>query len=601
MNSLQALKSSELFADLDEKILRQLADSAQFIELKSGVALYRQGDEGDALYLLSNGRLSVSILDETGKKEIRLAELGRYEIVGELALITGEKRSVTVRAVRDSGLIKISKSSFSRLMAQHPQAALRIMRHIIERLRRPRTSRARDAMMSSRTMAVVPAHSGLKYREFTKGLAEALGDSGATLRLDAERVDTALGKDYSQTVFEDAERNLSLYSWLNALEGQYRYIVYQADEDAEAWTRRCLRQADRILILVDSRKEPEATPVIQYIQEHKIKAPVEFVFIHEDEFNYHTQPFAWRQLVNSQRHHQHLAAYDRKSMGHIARMISGHALGLVMGGGGARGFAHLGLLRALEERNIEIDLVGGASFGALVAALCAKGHDFDDLKNIMRETFVTNNHLNDYSLSRVSLIRGKKMLHRLEDVLGDMNIEQLARKFFCVSTNLTRDEQVVHERGRLSDWVGASMSVPGIAPPFVFRGELLVDGGLLNNLPSDVMASYGRGPVIASDVSSKTELRVEDYEGEERPYLLYRSRSEAGRLNMFNILYQAATMTGDEVITRQRECADLYLRMPVQDVGMFDWDNLEETLYRGYHFASEALDKALASGQLFSK
>ncbi len=598
MDKIQALKGSELFADLGDKALAELSERAQWVELKSGMALYKLGDEGDALYLIANGRLSVNTLRENSNEEQRLSELGRYEIVGEIALITGERRSVTVRAVRDSALIRISKEDFSGLMVQHPQAGLRVMRHIVERLRRPRTSRSRDAMLSSRTMAVIPAHEGLPYREFAKGITDALGDRGASLRLDAERVDSALGKGAAQIVFEDSDRNETLYSWLNALEGQYRYVVYEGDCNTEAWTRRCLRQADRILLLVDARREPGMTSILQCILENRIKAPIEVVLLHGDDYHSATEPYGWRDLLNSRRHHQHVGGYDRQALSHIARMISGHALGLVLGGGGARGFAHLGLIRALEERNIPIDLVGGTSIGALVGALCATGYRFDEIFRIMRETFVDQNYLNDFTLSRISLIRGRKLLHRLEDVFGDTRIEQLSRQFFCISTNLTRDEQIVHQRGFLSDWVSTSMSVPGIAPPFVYHGELLVDGGLLNNLPTDVMAGYGRGPVIASDVSSKTELKVEEMQGRERPYQLYRSRSESVSLNMFTILYQTATMTSEEEILKQRDSADLYISMPVQDVGMFDWHSMDETLYRGYHHATELLEQAIADGVL---
>lgn len=600
MDRIQALRGAELFADLEDKVLQELADGAQWLELKSGATLYSQGDEGDALYLIANGRLSVNTLDVMRNEEIRIAELGRYEIVGELALITGDRRSVTIRAVRDSGLLRISKEDFGRLMAQHTAAAMRVMRHIIERLRRPRVSRARDAMQSTRTMAVVPAHEGLPYQAyqaFSRGLADAVGQFGSTLRLDAARVDAALGQQFAQTVFEDSERNESLYSWLNTLEGQYRYIVYQADEGPGAWTRRCLRQADRILLLVDARRQPAMTSVVQTILDNEIKAPIEVVLLHDDEFHGDTKPFGWRELLHCKRHHQHHGGYDASNLAHIARMITGHALGVVFGGGGARGFAHLGLIRALEERGISIDLVGGVSIGAFIGALVAKGRKFDDIQHIMRETFVEHNYLNDYTLSRVSLIRGRKLFNHLEEVLGETHIEQLVRRFYCISTNLTRGEQVVHNRGRLSDWVGTSMSVPGIAPPFVYHGELLVDGGLVNNLPTDVMSSYGRGPVLASDVSSRVEMKLEEAD-DERPYQLVRSRSEAVNLNMFTILYQTATMTGEEELHRQRECADVYMRMPVEDVGMFDWDSIDETLYRGYHKASEMLDEALARGVL---
>jgi predicted acylesterase/phospholipase RssA len=142
------------------------------------------------------------------------------------------------------------------------------------------------------------------------------------------------------------------------------------------------------------------------------------------------------------------------------------------------------------------------------------------------------------------------------------------------------------------------MSVPGVAPPFVYRGDLLVDGGLTNNLPTDVMANIGRGPILASDVTPSRELRVNDESEDALPYQLYRRKGDTQHFNMFKIMFQSATMTGEEVVARHRGFADVLLRVPVDDVGMFAWDQFDEVVFRGYHYASEILDQALADGRL---
>ncbi|MGB1580360.1 MAG: patatin-like phospholipase family protein [Nevskiales bacterium] len=604
------LKGCALFAELDQRTLAALAKCARNVEVRSGEAVYHRGEAGDALYIVANGRLSVNkSKDEASQEpeeqqEERVAELGRYEVVGEISVLTGEPRSMTVRAVRDSGLVCIRKEDFEALMFKQPQSMLRVVQHIVKRLRSPRSGRKRDAVTSTRTIAVVPAHNGLKAVEFCRQLCDELVRFGSVLRLDAQRVDDALGQGYSATIFEEGERNQSLYTWLNALEGQYRYVVYQAQSEPSAWSRRCLRQADRVLLLVDGSREAEDSAMLRAIRENRIRAPVEVVQLHqcflEDEDQPEeaiVSPLDWRALCRSRFHH-HIGGYPTSTMRRLARMVTGNGLGMVFSGGGARGLAHLGVIRALEERNLPIDLVGGTSMGALIASLCAVGYQFEDMMEILRETFVEDNYLNDYSLSRISLIRGQKLLHRLEDLLGKVEIQDLPIPFFCVTTNLTEGHEVVHDRGRLSHWVGASMSVPGIAPPFVFEGDLLVDGGLTNNLPADVMGNIGRGPIVASDVTPSREMRLQESEEQELPYQLIRSKSDAHGLNMFNIMFQSATMTGEEVVVRHRGFSDVLLRIPVDDIGMFDWDNFDEVVYRGYHYASEILDQALADGRL---
>lgn len=601
MDIKKILQGCALFREMEERSLTAIAKCAQWVEVKSGAAVYHCGEEGDALYVVGNGRLSVNQLDEKTNEEVLVSELGRYEVVGEISVVTGEQRSMTVRAVRDSGLIRISKPDFDKLLIAQPQSMQPVIRHIVDRLREPRSTRKRDAVSSTRTIAVVSAHEGLDTAGFTTALSQALMHFGASLRLDSKRVDSALGPQQSQTVFEDAQANQALYSWLNALEGQYRYVVYQADENTGPWTRRCLRQADRILLLVDAKREAQDTEMLRCMRDNRVRAPIEVVLVHGEQENGEQPadalPIDWRALCKSRFHH-HLGSYPTATMRRLARMVTGNGLGLVFSGGGARGMAHLGVIRALEERNLPIDLVGGTSMGAFIAALVAVGYRFEHMMDIVRETFVDDSYLNDYSLSRIALIRGTKMLRRMEEILGTQEIQDLPIPFYCVTTNLTQGEQVVHDRGRLSHWVGASMSVPGVAPPFVYQGDLLVDGGLTNNLPTDVMGNIGRGPILASDVTPSRELSLPNEGDEVLPYQLYRRKGDEQQFNMFKIMFQSATMTGEEVVARHRGLADVLLRIPVDDVGMFAWDQFDEVVFRGYHYASEVLDQALADGRL---
>jgi NTE family protein len=263
-------------------------------------------------------------------------------------------------------------------------------------------------------------------------------------------------------------------------------------------------------------------------------------------------------------------------------------MGLVFGGGGARGFAHLGLIRALRDRGIAVDLTGGSSMGAFISALVASGFSIDDMVRITRDVFVKRNYLNDYSFSGFSLIAGRRFRGKLFEIFGRTRVENLPIPYFCVSTNLTRGAQVIHDRGGLGDWVATSMTVPGIGPPVVLNGDLLVDGGLLNNVPSDVMQSMGRGIVVASDVSSEVELRVEGVDSKD-PLELLTVKAMAKSLNMAKILFRTATMVDQEQLRLRKATADLYLRMPVQRTGMFDWKAMDSLVEQGYQHAIGAL------------
>jgi NTE family protein len=234
--------------------------------------------------------------------------------------------------------------------------------------------------------------------------------------------------------------------------------------------------------------------------------------------------------------------------------------------------------------------MGGTSMGAFISALLACGFDSVEMAEIARESFVRNNYLNDYAVPRVSLIRGRKFAARLRDLFGERQIEELRRTYFCVSTSLTTGATVVHDRGPLSVWVGTSMAVPGVAPPIAYEEELLCDGGVVDNLPTDVMQKLERGSIIACNVSTEGAIRAPGAGlGEPDPEALLRRRGEVAPPRLSEILVRSATLTSATAMHLAAERADVYVRMPTQDVGMFDWRRLDELIERGYEHALKRL------------
>ncbi len=589
MSGLQAcLALSPLFRDLDDGVLADLSARAQRIELASGSTLFHYGDEGDALYLVTTGRLRATL--PSGDREEVVGDAGRGEVVGEIALVTGEPRSATVRAIRDSVLIRIGKQDVECLLDRHPAAMMQLARMIVLRLSTHGRRRRRDALRSMRTLALVPAHDHVPAaRRVAERLAVELRAFGSVCLLDAAAVDAELGKGHAATPFSPGEHNNRLVSWLNALEAEHRFLIYIADSGITAWSTRCLRQADRILLLADARQPPQPSAAVRYCLDHAIQAPRELALLYDGTgLADGCRPMEWREQCAATAHY-HLRADNAGDAAHLARMLTGHALGVVLGGGGARGFAHLGLLRALAEQGRRIDLLGGTSIGALVAALFAQGRSLDDMRAALDDLFVRHNYLNDYSLSRVSLIGGRKFRVQLERLFGEQRIEMLPAPYFCISTNLTRGAAVVHDRGLLREWVASSMTIPGIGPPVVWRGDLLVDGGLLNNVPTDVMQELGRGVVIGSDVSNAVELRVEGVDSSEPRDLLH-YRSVASAFNIAKILFRSATLVDENQVRARRGSADLYLRMPVQGVGTFDWAAAQVLEQQAYEYARVELE-----------
>ena len=175
----------------------------------------------------------------------------------------------------------------------------------------------------------------------------------------------------------------------------------------------------------------------------------------------------------------------------------------MLSGGGARAFAHLGVLDELQAAGIQIDRYGGASMGSIVAGIAAMGTSVEELHDIFVRCFVRQNPSRDYTLPAYGLIRGARTRKLLADVFGDRRIEELAHRFFCVSCDLFARELVVHRTGPAAEAVYTSLAIPGVYPPVTGGGRLLVDGGVMDNLPVGTMAAAAEGPVIAVDVSHR--------------------------------------------------------------------------------------------------
>lgn len=575
------LAQTNLFVALAGPALDQLASNTEVLDLASGETLMSAGDPADSLYIVAVGRLRVALPNGTVVNDI-----SRLEPVGEISLLSGEPRTANVYAVRDSRLLKIGRAALYEVFARHPSALLTMSRMVIARLRQNQRAAALEASRRSRSFAILPGSADVDLRAFAESMRTALLSCGKVQIIGAQHVDAALGEEASQTPVGDNEHEERLIHWLQDREMENRHLLYVSDATGSNWARRSIRQADRILVLVNSREQPGVNATMAALRSSGLRAPVDLVVMRPDN-SAAGAVLQWREALRAGTHYYVRPGQDR-DVARIARSLTGRALGLVLGGGGARGFAHLGLIRALQEMQIDIDVVGGASMGAFLSALVARGYSSQDMLRIARETFVSRNLLNDFLFPSVSLIRGRKFLNALHGIFDDQRIEDLRLPFYCVSTNLTRGRAEVHDRGPLDIWLGTSMCIPGVAPPVAYRGDLLVDGAVVNSLPTDIMQGLERGPIIASDVSTEGGIGAPGIEGPD-PEGLLKWTHESIRPSLFSILFRTATLTSESGVAARAARADLYLRMPISGIGVFDWKKIDEVVERGYRYAMEKL------------
>jgi NTE family protein len=272
------------------------------------------------------------------------------------------------------------------------------------------------------------------------------------------------------------------------------------------------------------------------------------------------------------------------------RLLTGRAVGLVLSGGGARGFAHLGVVRALREHGVPIDLVGGTSMGGILAAGVAMDWSDEELATRFRRSFVDTNPLSDFTLPLVSLVSGRKVGMLLRREFGDIDIEDLPLPFYCVSSNLTTGRIAVHQQGTLWRWLRASVAIPGVLPPVFQGGEVFVDGGAMNNLPVDVMRARGRGPVIGVDCGMDRAFTA-DPEEAEAPFFrrLFGGRPGRRRPNILQILWRAGMVNSTTATLERRSQSDLLVTPALESLDLLDWKGFERAIEIGYRDACRQL------------
>lgn len=581
-----AIHLSRMFPGLDRAGLEAFGAGAEWLSLRGGDWLFRAGDPGDSAFLVISGR--VRVVAGEGDAERVLNEVGGGETVGEMSLLTDDVRSAGVYALRDSQLVRLSRGVFDRLTEQFPQALRRIAGFVVERLRRHAGERAAPSPLV--TIGVVAAQPGLDVRPFAEELARALERAGSVELVDRARVEASLGRPGIADARDDDAAGIRLVRWLNGRDAASRYVLFLADPEWTPWSERALRQADRVLVVARTQDGPDPGAIEARLADvwKASRAPQRSLVLLRPAGETPTGTARWlaRREVDD---HFHVREGEPRDVERLARLLTGTGVGLVLGGGGARGFGHLGALRALEECGVAVDYVGGTSIGAIVGAFPAMGLDARSCHEVCAR-YISS--LFDPTLPIVSLLAGRRIGERLEEALGGGDIEDLPVPYFCVATNLSQAEEVVHRRGSLFRAVRSSISLPGILPPVTLGGDLYVDGGLLNNLPIDVMTRLsGGGPVMAIDVSPEEDLTSEiDLASASLSgwrVLWQRLRPFGSPLDVpyISSVLMRSVVVGSLVRERERraaEMASLYFKMPVDDWGLLEFEKLEAIAARGY-------------------
>jgi NTE family protein len=544
------LAASPLLGALPARLQDELVEAAEPTRLNAQEWLFHEGDPGDRLYLVQSGRLRVVAEREGRSRVLRL--LGPGAVLGELAVLTGAPRSASIQAVRDAELLEIDGGRFQELLHRSPELGASLAAGLADQIQRGGTIEPAEAATAVVTIAAVPdvdaesAWQALQEGFEALGDVEALGEPGAA---------DAQASDWGRLVGE--------------LEQRHEYVLLRSVLDGSEWSRFCLRQADRVLVVTTASPPPAGAPLPEECDVVFLEPPGA------------SDVAAWSERAGLRAHH--IVPWTTELPGaarRIARRVTGQSLGLVVSGGGARAFSHIGVLQALEAEGIEVDRFGGTSMGAFVGAMAALGWAPEAMVEVCRREFAHRAPFSDYTFPRHSLIRARRAASMLRRLFGELALEQLTRPLFTVSADLLSSRMVVHRTGPIVEAVGASMAIPGLAPPVSRSSQLLVDGGVLNNLPIDVMTADERGPVVAVDVMRRLDATGTEVDG------------SPGMPTILETLARATVLGSVERAEKNRALAHVLITPDVGDVSLRGFRNIDRIVESG----RLAAEKALANG-----
>jgi NTE family protein len=545
-----------------------MAREVTWFSLPGGQTLCETGETADQLFFLRTGRLG-AIRREEGQEPQFLGVIRPGEPAGEMAMIAGTRHSATVVALRDSEILAMPRAVFLKA-AEHDAAVMIELARLM--MLRARQTATRTPIGEPSVFGFIGVTGEVAARELVEALAaaiEAFGYTVATLGDEAQHAPT---------------------EWFSNVEQAHDFVLYAAESGQTAWKHIVGRQVDRLFrVGRGDRTPPIQIDLYAYsaLENHRF---VDLILLQPAERVRPIGSETWIDAVRPARlfhlRQGHLADVQR-----MARTLAGLSVGLVLSGGGARAYAHIGAIRALRAAQVPIDFVGGVSMGAIIAAALAMGWDDAEIEWRIRKAFVESSPVDDIAVPLIALSQGEKVRVRLKEHFGETQIADLWLPFFCISSNLTTGSYQLHQRGSLRASLRASIAIPGLLPPMTQGDNVLVDGAVMKNFPADVMRSTHLGPIVGIDVTRGRSIVAADIA---RPDTVWRwifSGQWRKGPPIVSLLLRTATVSTARDIAANREASDVLVLPKMDDVEIRDWDAFDPAVAAGREATEQALAK----------
>lgn len=597
------------FNKLKKRELNNFLNLCEIKKYRSGEVIYRQGDPPDYFYLLLQGRVAALTKEEDKELEIEWLKRGTY--FGIISLFTDWPHSVTTKSIEESFIAAVKKENFKDFLNKCPAIALDFSHSLSQRVKS--RTHPKKIFQCKRILVSGPSSSGkttyflniakrIKEQTLKKVICVQASDKD---KFDIVSLSESIQKEKILYFNEFKEETVSDYilkneidyllvkidkksgfaSLINFLSENYHYILYEVHADfLLEYFDDFVYPSDYLHFVVVPQKDTllRASAVIEELKKRdplskdKIKvilneAEISNVLAFEEKKSFLNYP-----VYANLPYYKH-SDYYRASV-RISRQIGERLVGLALGSGGAYCFSHIGVLKVLEENNIYIDVVSGSSMGSLVAALWASGFGIIEMESIVKDFGKNLSSFTGISLPLRGVLRARHLENILEKIFKQRTFFDLKRSLKLAAFDFLKRESVVLEEGLIYKAVAASCAMPGIFEPVRFKKNILLDGGILNPLPTDVLLKCGAHKIIAVNIAPSQEEAVRQHE------------KKAG-LHIFDFIFGSIETMQREFIQQAVKTSDVVMHPDLSNLGWTDFDRVDEFVRRGEISAKEKLEE----------
>jgi predicted acylesterase/phospholipase RssA/CRP-like cAMP-binding protein len=666
------LTMAKRLTSLLPRLLLHIDFALEWVQVNAGQVIHHQGDESDAIYIVLNGRLrsvlekddgSMRVVGEYGQGE----SIGELEVMTESSRpATLHAIRDTELAKFPRSLFNSLAQEHPGITIQITKLIAQRMRALIDDPLLERGSQRAGVAVSNnvsssvnlRTVAILPVTAGVPVVEFGNRLLTAftqIGIANGVTSLHQAAILNVLGRHAFSRMGK-----LKLSQYLADLEEKFGMVLYIADTSVNApWTQTCISQADCILLVGVAEGSPSVGEYERFLLGMKTTARKELVLLHAERYCPPGRTRKWlknRVWINGGHHHIQMAfrttpeaaphpqtrrfgstikqrvqviqaeiqkytsrrvrqtpSYSAETpykgdFYRLARRLCGRSVGLVLGGGGARGISQVGIIRALEEAGIPIDIVGGTSIGAFIGALYARDADvlpmYGRAKKFAGRMGSMWRFALDLTYPSASYTTGHEFNRGIFKTFGNSQIEDFWLEFYCNTTNISKSRSEIHTSGYVWRYVRASMSLAGLIPPLCDEGSMLLDGGYVDNLTVAHMKSLGADVVFAIDVGSLDDDTPQQFGDSLSGFWAAMNRwnpfsSYPNPPTLSEIQARLAYVSSHDALERAKTTPGcLYMRPPIDAYGTLEFSKFDELYELGYVYGKEFLAKIRENGDL---